>query len=544
MGNQILSVQGSAGRGGALALLGILIVEGLLAAGLQPLSPIGWPGGGMLVGAAIYGPAGALGGALVAGAYVAVQSVFPARFPAFFSHPAVLVWWIVGLGSLAALLMTLRKSMLRELVSARALRASEERFRHLAELSSDWYWEQDENFRFTFMSGALRERTGIDAEQHLGKTRWELPEQHVTEEQWRQHRAQLEHHLPFRDFVMRRPDRNGRAHWVSISGEPVFDAAGRFAGYRGIGRDITAHVLADNALRAAKQRLELAIEGSGTALWDTDLVTREVVLSPAWSEMLGGPAVPTRSTIDELIKLIHPDDLQNAVHASMETVRGRRHAYSHEHRVRGSDGRWIWVLSRGRVIERDPRTGRALRMIGTNIDITARRLAEERMQSLAQHDGLTGTANRALLFERINRALVRAKRAERQPALLYLDLDHFKDVNDRLGHAAGDALLKEFAARLGRAVREADTVARVGGDEFVVLLEDVGDGEGAKRIAEKIAAAVHEPLRADGHDVAMTTSIGVALHDRAENADQWLKRADVALYEAKAAGRDTVKLAA
>lgn len=540
MGTGMRSALGGAG----LAGLGIAIVEGLLAAGLQPLSPIGWPGGGMLVGTAMYGPAGALGGAIVAAAYVALQATVPARFPAFFAHPAVLVGWIIGVAGLAVLLMYLRRRLLRQLVSVQALSASEERFRHLAGMSTDWYWEQDENFRFTFISGALRERTGIDAEQHLGKTRWELPEQHLTEEQWRQHRAQLQHHLPFRDFVMRRPDRDGRPHWVSISGDPVFDAAGRFSGYRGIGRDITAHVLAENALRDAKQRLELALEGSGTALWDTDLASGEVVLSAAWSEILGGPAVPTRSTLDELVKLIHPDDLAAALHASTETVRGRRHAYSHEHRVRASDGRWIWILSRGRVIERDRQTGRALRMIGTSIDITARRMAEERMQDLAQHDGLTGTANRALLFERINRALVRAKRAERRPALLYLDLDNFKDVNDRLGHAAGDALLKEFAARLARSVREADTVARVGGDEFVVLLEDVGDGEGAKRIAEKIAGAVHEPARADGHDVAMTTSIGVALHDRAENADEWLKRADAALYEAKSAGRDTVKLAA
>jgi len=539
MGTETRSALGGAG----LAVLGILIVEGLLAAGLQPLSPIGWPGGGVLVGAAIYGPLGALGGAIVTGAYVALQTAFPARFPTFFAHPAVLVWWTIGVAGLAALLIFLRRRMLGQLVSARALSASEERFRHLAEMSTDWYWEQDENFRFTFMSGALRERTGIDAEQHLGKTRWELPEQHVTEEQWRQHRAQLQHHLPFRDFVMRRPDRDGRPHWVSISGEPVFDPAGRFAGYRGIGRDITSHVGAENELRAAKQRLELAIEGAGIALWDTNLLTREVVLSPGWSAMLGGPAVETRTTVEELMKLVHPDDLQAAVQASMEAVRGTRHAYAQEHRVRATDGRWIWLLSRGRVLEREPKTGRALRMIGTNIDITARRMAEERMQDLAQHDGLTGTANRALLFERINRALVRAKRAQRSPALLYLDLDHFKHVNDRLGHAAGDALLREFAARLGRCVREADTVARVGGDEFVVLLEDVGDGEGAKRIAEKIAAAVHEPARADGHDIAITTSIGVALHDRVENADQWMKRADAALYQAKAAGRHTVRLA-
>ncbi len=416
----IRSVLGGAG----LALLGILIVEGLLAGGYRPLSPVGWPGGGMLVAAAMLGLPGALGGGAVAGAYLVLQSTMPERFPMFFASPVLIGGWLITLAALGAFLASLRGRLLRETVSTRELQAAQEE------------------------------------------------------------------------------------------------------------------------LRKANERLELALEGSGTVLWDTNLTTREVVLNAAWSQMLGGGAVPTRTTVPALMKLMHPDDLQAATAASMETVRGKRDAYSHEHRVRANDGRWIWVLSRGRVVERDPATGRALRMIGTNIDITARRLAEERMQDLAQHDGLTGTANRALLLERISRALVRSKRSDRHPALLFLDVDHFKAVNDRLGHAAGDEVLKEFAARLERCVREADTVARIGGDEFVVLLEDVGDGEGARRIAEKIAAAVQQPARADGNALAVTASIGVALHDRAENADQWMRRADTALYEAKAAGRDTVRVAA
>jgi diguanylate cyclase (GGDEF)-like protein len=420
MGMAIRPALGGAG----LALLGILFVVGLLALGLRPLSPLGWPGGGMLVGAALYGPPGALGGALVATGYFFLNLAHPGRFPIFFDTPVVIVGWFVTLAFLAVFLMGLRQRLQREVVSVRVLREAQE------------------------------------------------------------------------------------------------------------------------ALRAANQRLELALEGSGTVLWDTNLASREVVLDAAWSQLLGGPAVETRTTVEDLVKLIHPDDVRAAVVASMETVRGLRQAYSHEHRVRGNDGRWIWILSRGRVVERDPKTGRALRMIGTNIDITARRMAEQRMQDLAQHDGLTGTANRALLLERISRALVRSKRSSRQPALLFLDVDYFKSINDRLGHAAGDEVLKEFAARLERCVREADTVARIGGDEFVVLLEDVADGEGARRVAEKIAAAVNQPARADGHELAVTASIGVAIHDRVEDADAWMRRADAALYEAKAAGRDRVRIAA
>ena len=295
---------------------------------------------------------------------------------------------------------------------------------------------------------------------------------------------------------------------------------------------------------ASTHRLEQALEGSGTAVWDTDLATGECVLSAAWSEMLGGPSRETRTTVSALTQLIHPDDFAATVKASVDVVKGLQPAYAQEHRVRTDDGRWIWILSRGRVVERDPRTGRALRMVGTNIEITSRKAAEERMQDLAQHDGLTGMATRALFYERMQRALLRAKRAGQGPALLFLDLDHFKRVNDSLGHAAGDALLREFAARLAGCVREVDTIGRFGGDEFVVLLEAVRDRDNALRVAEKIAAAMREPFEADGRQVTSTASIGVALHDRPESVDDWMKRADRALFEAKAAGRDTVRVAA
>ena len=532
----------SALGGAGLSLLGVLIVEGLLAAGLQPLTPVGWPGGGMVVGAALLGPFGALGGTLVAGAYLVLQALQPARFPAFFAQPVIVAGWIVGLGALTALLMTIRRRMLGELVSARALRESEERFRHLAEMSSDWYWEQDENFRFTFMSGRLGERTGIESGQHLGRTRWELPEQHLTEEQWREHRALLERHEPFRDFVMRRPDRDGRAHWVSISGEPLFDAAGRFAGYRGIGRDITAQVAAETELRAAKQRLEHALDGSSAALWDADLDTRRVFLSEAWAAIAGGSRGATVRTIPDLAALLHPEDIEPVRRAAVEAMKGLRPDYTVEHRVRTASGEWRWILSRGRVTERDPASGRARRMIGTNVDITERKRVEAALQQVAQYDSLTGAANRALLEDRLRQASARSRRDATAVAVLYVDVDRFKEVNDTLGHAAGDALLREKTARLRGCMRESDTVARIGGDEFVVLLEGLKSPADAERVAEKIVAAAREPFAVDGRALRSSVSVGVAFGRGEWSAEELVRRADSALYAAKQAGRDTFRV--
>ena len=149
------------------------------------------------------------------------------------------------------------------------------------------------------------------------------------------------------------------------SGKPVYDDDGRFAGYRGIGTDITERKSAEAELRVAKERLELALQGSRLALWDTNLATGEVYLSEAWSRMLGRPAGETRTTTAELMALVHPDDLAHATQRSMETVRGDRDEYMTEHRVRAADGDWRWIISRGRVSARDA-SGRALRMSGTN----------------------------------------------------------------------------------------------------------------------------------------------------------------------------------
>lgn len=158
------------------------------------------------------------------------------------------------------------REVTRQVEAEQALRESEARFRSLAMLSSDWYWEQDTEFRFTSVSGDIVSRTGISSTEHLGRTRWELPALNVAPAQWAAHRAQLEARRPFRDFVLRRPDRDGREHWVSISGEPMFDAEGRFAGYRGVGRDVTDAVRAEQEILRLNESLEQRVRERTAAL--------------------------------------------------------------------------------------------------------------------------------------------------------------------------------------------------------------------------------------------------------------------------------------
>ncbi|MBI3370165.1 MAG: PAS domain S-box protein [Betaproteobacteria bacterium] len=259
------------------------------------------------------------------------------------------------------------------------LRKSEERFRSLTELSSDWYWEQDEALRLSFHSSGFSVSSGTTSDKLLGKHRWDEPNRFPLSCTWDEHRAKLEAREPFRDFEYVRIGDDGKRHFASLSGVPVFDAAGNFKGYRGVGRNITERKLAELALSEAKLRLEVALEGSSITVWEIDVRSGEVQLSAGWAAFLGETPGPSRAHIDDLPRLIHPDDFAQLRLAATRCIKGIDTAYSTEYRVRTRNEEWRWVHNRGRVIERDA-VGRATRMLGTNTDITDRIERERELQ--------------------------------------------------------------------------------------------------------------------------------------------------------------------
>jgi diguanylate cyclase (GGDEF)-like protein/PAS domain S-box-containing protein len=321
-------------------------------------------------------------------------------------------------------------TQLEEMVATRTLaleRANEEllqqenaltenikRFQALSEMSSDWFWQQDENFRFVEFAGAFSSNF-TPLSKSLGKTRWEL-DIRLTPEQWSAHRTTLEAHLPFRHLEYDISGEYGEVRWYSISGDPLFDETGRFTGYHGTGRNITA-----------------------------------------------------------------------------------------------------------------------------------RKAAEDEINSLAFYDSLTGLPNRRLLLDRLQHAMASSVRSAKYGALLFIDLDNFKTLNDTLGHDVGDLLLQQVAQRLTACVREDDTVARQGGDEFVVMLEGLSDNaqEAANQtevVGEKILAALNQPYQLANYVHHSTSSIGVTLFaDHQSPVDDPMKRADLAMYQAKSAGRNTLR---
>jgi len=309
-------------------------------------------------------------------------------------------------GSVAGLIGTITD--VSDLVEAEvALRKSEARFRDLTELSSDWYWEQDAEFRFTVVSSNVR-NVFLGMDENIGKTRWDMKGVRMTEEERQAHKATLTARQPFQNFVYHVADSGENLHTISISGRPIFDEQGRFTGYR-----------------------------------------------------------------------------------------------------------------------------------GTGTDITEQKKIEDQIRHMAHHDSLTELPNRVLLQDRIGQAIAQARRSQKVAAILFIDLDRFKNVNDSLGHQVGDGLLRAVAERLIACVRSTDTVARMGGDEFVVVLTELRRAEDAGQVAQKILAVLPQPIDIDGHELRVTPSVGICLypHD-GEDVETLMRNADAAMYHAKETGRN------
>jgi diguanylate cyclase (GGDEF)-like protein/PAS domain S-box-containing protein len=557
-----------------------------------------------------------------------------------------------------------------------ALTASEERFRCLSDMSADFYWESDALHRLTLRTESKREAEELvfSEKSSIGARRWEMPSVLPDEAGWQAHRAVLAAHLPFRHFEMARLRPNGSVHHVTVSGDPLFDAAGNFKGYRGSGSDITERKHIELALVASQKRLGAVLDGVQSAvitITETGLVEsfnqsavqmfgylpHEVVgnnikmLMPepyraghdgflgnyrrtgsrkiigrrrdVVAQRKDGSIFPIELGVYEamlsdkklFIGSISDISFRKAAEAELriaatafESQQGMlitdadgvilrvNHAFAaitgytfdeivgQNPRMFKSDrhgadfyramwdridrtGGWkgeIWDRRKnGEVYPKwltitavKDDNGVVTHYVGAHFDITERKRAEDRVRQMAFHDALTELPNRRLLVDRLSQAVAASRRSGCYGALMFLDLDNFKSLNDTRGHAVGDLLLIEAASRLKQCVRQVDTVARFGGDEFVVMLSHLHADKAvsasqASAIAEKIRASLSKPYvltimregKADatvGHDC--TVSIGVALFIHDDGQDDILKWADKAMYQAKQGGRNAIRM--
>lgn len=555
----------------------------------------------------------------------------------------------------------------RQIADAQArLAQSEERSRDMAEAASDWFWEMDENLRFSYFSERFGAVTGVDPVHVLGKTRADMGKGNIGDKKWRSHLADLEAHRPFRDFRYTFYSPDGRTLHLRISGRPVFDADGVFRGYRGVGTDITSRQRAEEALRESEERLRAVIDSMVIGVITIDEQGVVQSFSPGAERMFGfapgevvgnnvrmlmpgphrsahdgyianylttgeariigmgrqvdgrrkdGSTFPMELEVGEMMAggrrlfsgVVRDITVRKQAEASLRESEARfravvDHSPAKIH-IKDAQGRYTLinreaeklfgvtdeegrgktshelfpeeiadsitahdraVLETGRIVEGEeawPRAGGlrtyltvkfpildaageivAVGAIGT--DITESKKAEDRIRHLATHDVLTGLPNRALGMDRLSQALAMARRTAALAALVFVDLDGFKGINDTHGHQAGDRVLREVAGRLSACVRETDTVARFGGDEFLLVLTAMTDKAAVAAVVEKALKSLSRSFAVNGRVTPLGASIGVALYPGdGETPEELLRRADRAMYAAKGDGKNTYRFA-
>lgn len=299
------------------------------------------------------------------------------------------------------------------------------------------------------------------------------------------------------------------------------------------------HKTTEEALEEAEERFRTAFEYApiGMALVDPGEATY-LRVNFAFCDITGysKEELVGRSTHE----ITHEDDLPADLEYMRRALEGEIHRYKLEKRYLHSTGATVWARLNVSLV-RDSH-GRPLHFIKQIEDVTDRKVVEERLLHQVLHDSLTGLPNRLLFMDRLQHALARSQRARTPVAVLFVDLDHFKSVNDHHGHRAGDQLLDSVARTLERAVRPADTVARLGGDEFALLCEDMSSEQDAVLVAQRLGEALNQPFAVDNARISVTASIGIAFAQEDDEPHTLLKHADAAMYKVKEGGRGSYEI--
>lgn len=336
---------------------------------------------------------------------------------------------------------------------------------------------------------------------------------------------------------------DGREIWVEGEAGPESLPDGSVV-WHGYIHDITDAVQLEEQLRTERQRMANVIWGTGVGTWEWNVQTGETRFNERWAEVIGYSLAELEPvSIGTWMRFVHPDDLNDSELQLQRHFNGELEYYACEARMRHRDGHWVWVLDRGRLISRTPE-GLPQWMAGIHLDITERKAMEARLSQLANHDSLTGLPRRVLLADRLSQAIAQSNRRGGRLAVAFIDLDGFKHINDLHGHEAGDHVLVELARRMTGELRSGDTVARLGGDEFVMLLTDLQHDDDGIRHLQRVMDAIALPVPFGDAQLAVTASIGIShfIPGSSVDPDHLLRVADKAMYVAKAAGKNCIRL--
>jgi diguanylate cyclase (GGDEF)-like protein/PAS domain S-box-containing protein len=439
---------------------------------------------------------------------------------------------IHGLGALAALgaLMTIK--LLEWFAVARE--ATEGRFRALVQHASDIIVVTDSEGRLSYVSPAFARILGISSGQFGNRQADEL----LHPEDLTRMRATADDLRHGWRTEMRLQDADGGWHWFEATVTDHLEDPNVLGIVANL-HDISERKAAEDALKAAHERFRSAFENAPIGMAMIDLEGRIIRANPALGSIVGRPPAALAGTAAH--DLTHPDDRQSGGTEMGDLVATGAEGYQIEMRYLHVEGRPVWVSVSVSCVRDDG--DRPLYLIAQVEDVTERRALRERLAYAAIHDPLTGLPNRELFMDRLEMTLRRATRGERQVAVMFLDLDRFKLINDSLGHDVGDRILCTVADRLSPVMRDSDTLARFGGDEFTVLCGDVHDETDALEVAQRLVRAMGEPLALPSGEIFVSLSVGIALSgDASQSGAELLRNADVAMYRAKARGPSRIEI--
>lgn len=396
-------------------------------------------------------------------------------------------------------------------------------------------WLKDADGRFLFVNDAFAQSCQIGSPENvIGKTDLDVWPKVIAERNLVDDRSVMnDRRQKFTEELM--TDGAG-SRWIETYKIPILDGAGKVIGTTGFARNITERKKAEEAIAHEKNLLRTLIDNLPDSIYFKDTDGRKILTNKADIDFIG--ADNEKMVLGKKDSEIYPGHLAEQYERDdRQVIEQGLPVINREEMVEDNRGTKRWLLTSKIPLKK--KDGEVIGLVGIGRDITDRKNLESKLLNLAHYDTLTALPNRTLFFERVNSALAQSRRLGNKCAILFIDLDHFKKVNDTLGHIIGDELLKDAALRLADCVRESDTLARLGGDEFVIFLNGMEDGQSAHRIAERIREKFNKPRIVSGNDLFITSSIGIAVFpDDGNDIGELLKNADTAMYAAKDTGRN------
>ena len=418
------------------------------------------------------------------------------------------------------------------------LRRSEERYRTIMDEIHDDYYENDLAGNYTFANDSLCRSLGYTMEELIGMNSKAIHTREEFKKILEEYKKIYSTGQPIKALSSTFVRKDGSHGFAEISAFPMRNEKGEIIGFRGVSHDVTERVRMEEALKQSEERYRTILAEIEEGYYEVDLAGNIKFVNRAACRQFG---YSEQELIGSNYRIYVPkEDVKGVYRAWNKVYRTGQPLKSYPFATIRKDGTQIFVENS--VSPLRDKTGKIMGFRAVSRDVTQRKQFEQKLADMATHDSLTGLPNRNLLSDRLTMGLALSRRNGNRLAVLMLDLDRFKMINDTMGHAVGDELLKAVAERLTGVTRKSDTVSRIGGDEFVLVLPHISSADDAAKLAQRVLDVFQEPFIFDDHRLGITTSIGIAVYpDHGKDIEILLKNADNAMYQAKEQGRDMYK---